>query len=81
MCKKLRALTKTATVWFLAEETNQPIRRTRHECTDELRIGLQEMLRKARMEHDAHLLKEGVRVPSQALMQMEVEQHVGASRH
>jgi putative transposase len=33
------------------------------------------------MEHDAHLLKEGVRVPSQALMQMEVEQHVGASRH
>ena len=38
---------------------------------DELRIGLQELLRKARMEHDAHLLKEGVRVLSQALMEME----------
>ena len=48
---------------------------------DELRIGLQELLRKARMEHDADLLKEGVRVLSQALMEMEVEEHVGASRH
>jgi transposase-like protein len=48
---------------------------------DELRIGLQELLRKARMEHDANLLKEGVRVLSQALMEMEVEEHVGASRH
>jgi hypothetical protein len=73
VCKKLRALTKTATVWFLGEETNQPTRRTRHECTDELRIGLQELLPKARMEHDADLLKEGVRVLSQALMEMEVE--------
>jgi putative transposase len=41
--------------------------------TDELRIGLKELLRKARMEHDADLLKEGVRVLSQALMEMEVE--------
>jgi hypothetical protein len=40
---------------------------------DELRIGLQELLRKARIEHDADLLKEGVRVLSQALMEMEVE--------
>ena len=48
---------------------------------DEVRIGLQELLRKARMEHDADLLKEGVRVLSQALMEMEVEEHVGAARH
>jgi putative transposase len=48
---------------------------------DELRIGLQELLRKAKIEHDADLLKEGVRVLSQALMEMEVEEHVGASRH
>ncbi len=48
---------------------------------DELRIGLSELLRKARMEHDADLLKEGVRVLSQALMEMEVEEHVGAARH
>jgi putative transposase len=48
---------------------------------DELRVGLQELLRKARIEHDADLLKEGVRVLSQALMEMEVEEHVGAARH
>ena len=48
---------------------------------DELRIGLQELLRKARVEHDADLLKEGVRVLSQALMEMEVQEHVGAAPH
>jgi len=49
--------------------------------TDELRIGLSELLRKATIDQDADFLKEGVRVLSQALMEMEVEQHVGASRH
>jgi putative transposase len=48
---------------------------------DELRIGLAELLRKAQMEHDADFLKEGVRVLSQALMEMEVEEHIGAARH
>jgi putative transposase len=48
---------------------------------DELRIGLAGLLRKARMEHDADFLKEGVRVLSQALMEMEVEEYVGAARH
>jgi putative transposase len=48
---------------------------------DELRIGLSELLRKARMEHDADFLKEGVRVLSQALMEMEVEEYLGARRH
>ncbi len=48
---------------------------------DELRIGLQELLRKAKMDQDADLFKEGVRVLSQALMEMEVEEHVGAGRH
>ena len=48
---------------------------------DELRIGLSELLRKAMIEHDADFLKEGVRVLSQALMELEVEEHVGASRH
>jgi hypothetical protein len=43
---------------------------------DELRIGLAELLRKARMEHDADFLKEGVRAPSQAVMQMEVEESI-----
>src|SRR5215216_4455842 len=48
---------------------------------DELRIGLSELLRKAMIEQDASFLKEGVRLLSQALMEMEVEEHVGASRH
>ena len=48
---------------------------------DELRIGLLGLLRKAQMEGDAEFLKEGVRVLSQALMEMEVEEPVGAGRH
>jgi putative transposase len=48
---------------------------------DELRIGLEQLLRKAEMEHDSDFLREGVRALSQALMEMEVEEHVGASRH
>jgi transposase-like protein len=48
---------------------------------DELRIGLKELLSKAHMEHDADFLKEGVRALSQALMEMEVEEHIGAGRH
>jgi putative transposase len=48
---------------------------------DELRIGLSGLLRKAQMEGDAEFLKEGVRALSQALMEMEVEEHIGAARH
>jgi putative transposase len=48
---------------------------------DELRIGLSELLRKAMIERDAGFLKEGVRVLSQALMEMEVQEHVGAAPH
>lgn len=48
---------------------------------DELRIGLAQLLRKAQIEHNTDFLKEGVRALSQALMEMEVEEHIGASRH
>ena len=48
---------------------------------DELRIGLSELLRKAMIDQDADFLKEGVRVLSQALMEMEVQEYVGAARH
>ena len=48
---------------------------------DEMRVGLLELLRKAQLEGDSDFLREGVRVLSQALMEMEVEQHVGAARH
>jgi hypothetical protein len=66
-------------VWFLSEETNQPSRKDRNTMADELRIGLSELLRKAMIEQDAGFLKEGIRVLSQALMEMEVEEHVGAA--
>jgi hypothetical protein len=36
------------------------------------------LLRKAQMEGDAEFLKEGVRALSQALMEMEVEEHIEA---
>lgn len=72
-------MTRTAIVWFLSEETT--IDREGDTMTDELRIGLRELLRKARMDGDADFLREGVRVLSQALMELEVEEHVGAGRH
>jgi putative transposase len=48
---------------------------------DELRIGLQELLPKAQMEGNVDFLREGVRVLAQALMEIEIEQHVGAGRN
>ncbi len=48
---------------------------------NELGVGLQQLLRKATIEQDADFLKEGVRVLSQALMGIEVEEHVGAGLH
>jgi putative transposase len=48
---------------------------------DEWRMALTELLRKAELERDADFLREGVRVLSQALMELEVTQHLGAERH
>jgi transposase-like protein len=48
---------------------------------DELRIGLSELLRKALIDQDTDFLKEGVRALTQALMEMEAQEHVGAARH
>jgi transposase-like protein len=66
-------------VWFLRKRPICP--EGEHTVADELRIGLSELLRKAMIEQDADFLKEGVRVLSQALMEMEVEEHVGARRN
>jgi hypothetical protein len=73
-------LTLTAIVRFLLEM--RPIDQIGDTMADELRMGLAQLLRKARMEHNADFLKEGVRVLSQALMEMEVEEHIrsGTSR-
>jgi transposase-like protein len=48
---------------------------------DELRIALDGLLRKARFDGDVDFLREGVRVLSEALMELEVTRHVGAERH
>jgi putative transposase len=48
---------------------------------DELRIGLQKLLRKAMIDEDADFLKEGVRALSQALMELEVQELLGAAPH
>jgi putative transposase len=47
---------------------------------DELRMALAEVLRKAGVE-DADFLREGMRVLAQELMNIELEQHLGAARH
>ena len=47
---------------------------------DELRMALTELLRKADAG-DGEFLKEGVRVLAQALMELELTQHVGAERY
>jgi transposase-like protein len=48
---------------------------------DELSMALTELLRKAQVEQDVEFLREGVRVLTQALLELEVTQHVGAERH
>ena len=47
----------------------------------ELRVGLLELLRKAKMQGDTDFLREGVRVLSQALMELEVSDQLGAGKH
>lgn len=42
---------------------------------DELRMALEDVLRKAQLDGDVDFLREGVRVLSQALMELEVSQH------
>jgi putative transposase len=49
--------------------------------TDTLSIGLTKLLRKAQMADNVDFLREGLRVFSEAVMELEVTQHVGAERH
>ena len=48
---------------------------------DALSMALTELLRKAEAEPDLDTLREGVRVLTQALMELEVAQHLGAERY
>src|SRR5690348_16576161 len=48
---------------------------------DETSMALEDLLRKAQLSEDVDFLREGVRVLAQALMEVEVRQHVGARRY
>lgn len=48
---------------------------------DETRMALADLLRKAAAEPGVDVLREGVRVLAEAVMDLEVEQHLGAARH
>jgi hypothetical protein len=47
---------------------------------DETSMALEELLRKAQLSDDVDFLREGMRMLAQALVEVEVTQHVGASR-
>lgn len=49
--------------------------------TDEQSMALEELLRKAQLSDDVDFLREGVRALAQALMDLEVAQHLGAKRY
>lgn len=48
---------------------------------DETSMALEELLRKAQLSDDVDFLHEGIRVLAQALMEVEVTQHLGARRY
>jgi len=48
---------------------------------DGVRMALAELLRKAEADPGVDVLREGVKVLAEALMELEVEQHVGARRY
>src|SRR4051812_10938519 len=48
---------------------------------DEMSMALEGLLRKAQVGQDVDFLREGARVFSEALMELEVSRHVGAERH
>jgi len=46
--------------------------------TDDFRMALEELLRKAQMDGDVDFLRDGVQTLAQAMMELEVTQQVGA---
>ena len=49
--------------------------------TDGLRVALMDLIRKAEVDDNTDFLREGVRVLSQALMELEVSGRLGAERY
>ncbi len=48
---------------------------------DEVRMALSGLLRKAQLDRDTDVLREGLKVLGEALMELEVSQHLGAERY
>jgi transposase-like protein len=48
---------------------------------EDLRMALQELLRKAELNGDVDFLREGVRMLAQEVMEIEVAQHLGAEKY
>jgi len=65
---------------LIGELSKHPIRKT-DEITDELRMALMELTRKTEVDNDADFLRDGVRVLSQALMELKVSGRLGAKRY
>jgi hypothetical protein len=65
-------LTETATVWFSMGLLKSPERR--HTMADTVRMALQALLRKAQLHKDADVLREGMKVLGEALMELELTQ-------
>jgi len=68
-------LNKAAIVWFQSSNANHTMEDT---MADDFRMALEDLLRKAQMEGDVDFLRESVQVLAQAVMELEVSQHVGA---
>ncbi|MGH2365801.1 MAG: transposase, partial [Chloroflexota bacterium] len=47
----------------------------------DMRMALEELLRKAQVDEDVDVLRDGLRALSQAVMEVEVSQHLQAERH
>src|SRR2546421_635164 len=73
------ALDRNGHRWFSSGELKQP-ERENQTMAENLSMALAELLRKADAEPDVDTLREGVRVMTQALMELEVAQHLGAER-
>src|SRR5438270_10278132 len=74
------ALDRNGHRWFSSGELKQP-EKENQTMADNLSMALAELLRKADAEPDLDTLREGVRVMTQALMELEVAQHLGAERY
>jgi putative transposase len=67
-------------VWF-PSELLRPTMEEPETMADNLRMALQELLRKAELEQDADFLRDGAQALAQALMELEVSHHLGAERY